>query len=430
MRALFLLVVETMFAPLAALGVILSFVFSSKRGRLGGLSEELPERFGAIRPAALEQLRGRDVWWFHAASAGEVAGLAPLLKALHEKTSLQLVVTTTTRSGRDAARALPWVAWAQLAPLDAWPCVSRFVEALAPKRLILTETELWPTTLILASRAGLKPALINARMTPRSRSRYGLVSFFLAPALRALTVVAAQSAEDGERFVGLGLPRERLVVAGNTKYDQALADAPASEARERARALGWSGAPLFVTGSTHPFEEEMVLAAFLAARRKVPELRLVLAPRHLERAADAADLLSRAGLKVARWSAGSAARADALLLDEMGVLPGFYALARAAFVGGTLVPVGGHNLLEPALAGVPVLFGPHTEHIERPAQLLSAHGGGGRLVRDAAELAARLEEFARDEDAGRAAGAAARATAESLRGATARTVAALEWAGV
>jgi 3-deoxy-D-manno-octulosonic-acid transferase len=112
----------------------------------------------------------------------------------------------------------------------------------------------------------------------------------------------------------------------------------------------------------------------------------------------------------------------------MGVLPGFYALARAAFVGGTLVKVGGHNLLEPALAGVPVLFGPHTGHIELPAQLLCAHGGGGRLVHDADELAARLVEFARDEDAGRTTGATARATAEGLRGATVRTLAALEQA--
>ncbi|UPT75980.1 MAG: hypothetical protein M0D55_10085 [Elusimicrobiota bacterium] len=129
---------------------------------------------------------------------------------------------------------------------------------------------------------------------------------------------------------------------------------------------------------------------------------------------------------MARWSSAPEPGAEALLLDAMGVLPAFYALARAAFVGGTLVKVGGHNLLEPALAGVPVLFGPHTGHIERPAELLAAHGGGGRRVADAEGLAAALAAFASDEEAARAAGAAARRTADGLRGATARVLAVLD----
>ncbi|MEQ1920572.1 MAG: 3-deoxy-D-manno-octulosonic acid transferase, partial [Elusimicrobiota bacterium] len=209
------------------------------------------------------------------------------------------------------------------------------------------------------------------------------------------------------------------------KYDRDVAPAASAAALAKIAALGWKNDPLFVAGSTHPFEEEMVLASFLAARAAVPRLRLVLAPRHLERAADAADLLAHAGLKLARWSGASEAGRDALILDEMGVLPSFYALARAAFVGGTLVKVGGHNLLEPASAGVPVLFGPHTGHIARPAELLSAHGGGGRRVFDATELAERLTEFAKDESAARAAGASARAVADRLRGASARTLEAL-----
>lgn len=423
--SILLLLLETLLAPFAGIGVILSFLLSPNRGRLAGLSEELPERFGSIHDAALDRLQGREIWWFHAASAGEVAGLAPILEALHEKGGPALVVTTTTRSGREAARALPFVAWAQLAPLDAWPCVSRFMKALAPRRLILAETELWPSTLILALKAGLAPALVNARLTEKSLSRYRFISWLLAPALRSLAVVAAQSEEDAERFVSLGVPPERVTVTGNAKYDGQTAPAASAAARARVAALGWERDPLFVAGSTHPFEEEMVLAAFLAARAAVPGLRLVLAPRHLERAADAADLLSHAGVKLARWSGAPSADCSALLLDEMGVLPSFYALARAAFVGGTLVKVGGHNLLEPALAGVPVLFGPHTGHIERPAALLAAHGGGGRRVRDAAELAERLTEFAKDESAARAAGESARKVADGLRGASARTLEAL-----
>lgn len=423
--SLLVLVLEALLSPFAALAVVLAFLLSPKRGRLSGLHDELPERFGGVRDTALDRLHGREVWWFHAASAGEVAGLAPILAALHKKGGPALVLTTTTLSGREAARALDTVAWAQLAPIDAWPFVSRFLKALSPRRLILAETELWPTTLILAARAGLAPALVNARLTPRSLERYRLVSAFLAPALGALATVAAQSEEDAERFAELGVPRGRLTVAGNAKYDRALAPAASDAARARVAALGWDGDPLFVAGSTHPFEEEMVLSAFLAARRAVPRLRLVLAPRHLERAADAADLLAHAGLSLARWSGAAESGRDALLLDEMGVLSSFYPLARAAFVGGTMVKVGGHNLLEPASAGVPVLFGPHTGHIEHPAALLSAHGGGGRRVRDAEELAARLTEFALDEASARAAGESARKSAGRLRGAVARTLEAL-----
>lgn len=420
-----LLTLEALLAPLAGLGVILSFLLSPNRGRLAGLLDELPERFGSVRDTAIYRLHGRKVWWFHAASAGEVAGLAPILEALSAKGDVAVFMTTTTRSGRDAARALPCVAWAQLAPLDAWPIVARFLKALSPVRLILAETELWPTTLILAARAGLAPALVNARLTERSLPRYRLFSGLLGPALRSLSLVAAQSEADAARFALLGVPSGRLRVTGNAKYDRLAAPAASAGARARVAALGWDGDPLFVAGSTHPFEEEMVLAAFMAARRETPRLRLVLAPRHLERAADAADLLAHAGLKASRWSGAAGPGGDALLLDEMGVLASFYPLARAAFVGGTLVKVGGHNLLEPALAGVPVLFGPHTAHIEGPAALLSAPDGGGRLVRDAAELSARLGEFARDAGAARAAGESARRSADGLRGAAARTLEAL-----
>ncbi|PIR15291.1 MAG: hypothetical protein COV48_15190 [Elusimicrobia bacterium CG11_big_fil_rev_8_21_14_0_20_64_6] len=420
-----ILLLETLLTPVAVLGVILSFLLSPKRGRLEGLKAEAPERFGAIDPAALSRLKGRDIWWFHAASAGEVSGLAPILDALPPEGSPAIVMTTTTRSGRDAARALKRVDWAQLAPIDAWPFVSRFIQALAPQRLILAETELWPTTLILAGRAGLSPALVNARMTDRSLSRYRLISTLLAPALRSLAFVCAQSEEDAARFVSLGAPRGSVKITGNAKYDALAAPAASAAASAKITALGWEQAPLFVAGSTHPFEEEMVLAAFMAARRVVPALRLILAPRHLERAADACDLLAHAGLTLARWGSEAKAGCDALLLDEMGVLPSFYPLARAAFVGGTLVKVGGHNLLEPALAGVPVLFGPHTGHIERPAALLSVPGGGGRLVRDAVELAESLTVFAKDAQAATAAGLQARMVADGLRGASSRTLAVL-----
>lgn len=424
-----LLALETLLAPLAALGVVLSFVFSRRRGVLNGLLSELPERLGGVSEAGRVRLMGRRVWWLHAASAGEVGGLAPLIDALAARADAPAVlVTTTTVAGRDAARRNPKIDWAQLAPLDAWPCLALFLSEVRAERLILTETELWPSTILLAARAGLRPALINARMTPRSLPRYRAASFLLRPALRALDAVLAQSEADAERFRAVGVPAAGIRVAGNTKYDRSPArheDAAATGALVK---LEWTQAPLFVAGSTHPIEEEALLAAFDAASKIFPNLRLVAAPRHVERAAQAAAALGATGRRVLRWTelgALPAADADVLVLDAMGVLPAFWPKAAAAFVGGTLVAVGGHNLLEPAAAGVPVLFGPHTGHVEYPALALE-RSGGGRRVADGLALGAALEELLLDPARARAAGAKARETAGRLRGASLRTLAALE----
>jgi 3-deoxy-D-manno-octulosonic-acid transferase len=423
-----LLALETLLAPFAALGVVLSFLFSRRRGLLAALGSELPERLGGVCDAGRVRLMGRRVWWLHAASAGEVAGLSPLIEKLWARDEGSVVlVTTTTAAGREAARRNAHVAWAQLAPLDAWPCVARFLAEAKPSRLILSETELWPSTVLLSARAGLRPALINARMTTRSLPRYRAASFLLRPALASLELVLAQSELDADRFRAVGVPGPVLHVAGNTKYDRPAEHPDQTAAAGALETLGWSKDPVFVAGSTHHVEESAVLDAFEAAAACVPSLKLVLAPRHVERAAELPPLLTSRGLEFARYSALDEAPPGArvLLLDAMGVLSSFWPKATAAFVGGTLVPVGGHNLLEPAGAGAPVLFGPHTGHIEYPALLLEEDGGGLRVA-DGAALGDALKSLLADPDRARAAGAKARASARRLRGATERVLAALE----
>ena len=424
----FLLVLESLLAPFAALGVVLSFAFSRRRGLLSALASELPERLGGLSDAGRVRLLGRRVWWLHAASAGEIGGLAPLIEALDARPDPPAVlITTTTAAGRAAARRNPKIAWAQLAPLDAWPCVARFLAGTKPERLIVSETELWPSTLLLAARAGLRPALINARMTPRSLPRYRAASFLLRPALRALEAVLAQSDLDAESFRAIGVPAGKITVVGNTKYDR-IAERPDETAAAGAlETLGWTSAPLFVAGSTHPVEEDMVLDGFLRAAAAVPRLRLVLAPRHVERAEEALASLRARGLSFARFSAvhDGPSEVSVLVLDAMGALPSFWPRAAVAFVGGTLVRVGGHNLLEPAAAGAPVLFGPHTRHTEYPAVLLES-GGGGFRVADGAALGRTLVGLLTDPIRARNAGDRARAVADKLRGATARTLAALD----
>jgi 3-deoxy-D-manno-octulosonic-acid transferase len=424
----FLLIAESLLAPFAALGVVLAFAFSRRRGLLSSLAAELPERLGGLSDAGRVRLLDRRVFWLHAASAGEVVGLAPLIEALAARPDPPaLLVTTTTAAGRAAARRNPKIAWAQLAPLDAWPCVARFLRATKPERLIISETELWPSTILLAARSGLRPTLINARMTNRSLTRFRAASFLLRPALQALSLVLAQSDLDAESFRAIGIPGEKLSVAGNTKYDRLAARPDETAAVGALQSLGWTDAPLFVAGSTHPVEEEMLLDAFLSAAASVPRLRLVLAPRHVERVEEALASLRARGLSFARYSAleGAATQVSVLVLDAMGTLPSFWPRTAVAFVGGTLVPVGGHNLLEPAAAGAPVLFGPYTRHIEYPAALLES-GGGGFRVADGAALGRTLVGLLTDPVRARTTGDRARAVADGLRGATTRTLAALE----
>jgi 3-deoxy-D-manno-octulosonic-acid transferase len=330
----------------------------------------MSERLGSVPDEVKGRLAGRrKVWWVHAASAGEVNGLAPFLEEVAARPDApHIVLTTTTAAGREAAKRLRPVTHACLAPVDIYPCVRRFIRSIKPERLLLTETEIWPTTILQSRRLGLRPVLVNARMTVRSRSRYGLIKPLLRPALESLHLVCAQTQPDADRFAGLG--GRNVVVTGNTKYDAGGPAEMTEQARIQFRLLGLEGKRLFVAGSTHPVEEDAVLAAFLQARSLGAELTLVLAPRHAERAHESLQALKDAGLKPALWSKGLTPGSDCVLVDVMGVLPSLWPRAAAGFVGGTLVKVGGHNLLEPALAGCPVLFGPHTWTLEHVAVIL------------------------------------------------------------
>ena len=410
-------------APLAALGLVAKFLASSRRGLLRGLPSELDERLGGLPAGAEERLAGRRVLWVHAASAGEVAAVDELLRRVHARPAAPaILMTTTTSAGRDAARRLAHVDAAALAPMDCWPAVRRFLRRARPYALVLVETELWPNMLELSARAGLRIGLVNARLSERSFSRYRLAAGLLRPFLGRLDKVAARTESDGRRFLDLGLPPDRLLVAGNMKYDRLAPARDDTAVRDRLVRLGWQGCAILAAGSTHPGEHEQVLAAFRQARGRFPELRLILAPRHLEKAAEVEAALLASGVAFSRWSKPQDdPRSECLLLDAMGVLRACYSQAAVAFVGGTLVPVGGHNLLEPALAGVPVLFGPHTAHTRETAEGLLACGGGFSAA-DASGLAEALSRLLADPALAAQSGRQALSLARSLQGATARTL--------
>jgi len=382
------------------------------------------ERFGYGAPATPHGV------WLHAVSVGEVQACAPLVSALRQRhPQLPLTVTTFTPTGAGRARTLYGeLAEVRYLPFDLPGAVRRFLGRIEPRLAVIFETELWPNLYRECGRRRIPLVLASARLSPRSLGRYRRLGALFRATLAQAAVVAAQAPADAERFRALGADPASTHVTGNIKFDFELPpDIVARGARLRAEYA--RGRALWVAGSTHGGgEEQAVLEAHRQVRAAHPGTLLVLAPRHPPRFNEVAQLLETAGVSFVRRStadAGSGADRAVLLLDSLGELLGFYAAADVAFVGGSLVPIGGHNLLEPAALGVPVLTGPHTFNSEQIAQLLIARGAA-EVVHDASELGARVSELIADPQRRERMGAAGRASVDSNRGALEKLLALIE----
>ncbi|MEE8557730.1 MAG: glycosyltransferase N-terminal domain-containing protein [Myxococcota bacterium] len=349
--------------------------------------------------------------WLHAASVGETRAAAPLLVGLRER-AISTVVTTQTPAGRDVLQSeLPQVP-ARLAPLDVPPLARWSFARVHPKLLVLIETELWPNLIWAARASGARVLLLSARISDRSFPRYRRIAPLIRPLLEQIELIAARGETDAARLIELGAPKERVQVVGDLKLDRDPPDAPSANLL---RAVG--PGPLLVAGSTHPGEEEGLLEAFLELRRSASGLRLVLAPRHVRRAPGVLRLAERHGLHAGLRSQG-AEQAEVVILDTTGELASLYSVAELVFCGGSLVPVGGHNLLEPVQAGKVVVHGPHV-HNQRPqVELLEPYGVLYR-VGSAGALHAELERLWHQKDRHRPAREAGAALA-SHRGAARR----------
>ncbi len=399
-------------------GVTLPF-WLIRDGRTGGGSSQ---RYGVVPEEIKRRTDPFGCIWMHAASVGEVGVLARVLPQLAGLTpELPVVVTTMTSTGRDRARQLlSGQADHLYLPLDAPALVSRTISGLHPQVLVIAETELWPNLIRKVARYGASIVIVNARLSARASRRYRLVGPGMKRILNTISVICVKSETDRERFVALGAEPGRVMVTGDLKYEplSGVVDTPIDERR---RELGLPvGRPVFTAGSTRQGEEEIILEGFEHAARQFADLLMVVAPRYPRRADEVFDLITGHRLRCLRRTAllegASPEGIDVLLLDTIGELERFFAASDVTFVGGSLVPVGGHNLLEPAMYGVPVLFGPHTgETAGADMLLLESHGG--MRVDDGKSLGEAIAGLIHDGSRRVAMGASAREAVRQGRGA-------------
>ena len=415
---------------------------------------ELGERFG-VSGAALPE----KPIWLHAASVGEAKAVKNLAAILKEKfPAAAVMITTSTWAGR--TEALKLTPHARLLPLDFYPFMKKFITRARPGILLIAETEIWPNMLVCAAAAGVKICIINGRMSQKTLILYRIFFPLTAKIFSGVEKILAASVPDAANYAKLLKDDSKVAVTGNMKYD-ALDTGPdkLEGINVFLKKISWTGKTVWTAASTHRGEEEAILDSYLALKKTSPGLKLVIVPRHPERAGETRALLALKNIPFIVWSdrargmfpysspfmgkgegggretspfssplAGEGeggGSPDCLLVDEIGWLINFYSLSAAAFVGGTLVNVGGHNLLEPASFSKPVLFGPYVQNTREAAEML-LKTRGGFMVEDGEELRARLAVLLKDPKLLKTAGGNAKKALENLQGATAKTIAIIE----
>lgn len=382
------------------------------------------ERFGFF-PALITD---KQVVWIHTVSVGEFLGALPLIRQLLARANVQLVITTTTPTGSERVKAvLGDSVFHVYAPYDLPGVLRRFFQRVKPSLLLVMETELWPNTLATCKRMGVPSVLINARLSEKSARGYARFGGLTRPMLQALSYAAIQGEQDAARFIQLGLPSAHATVTGNIKFDLTLSDDVRLKAEQLKSILSRQGAhPVLIAASTHQGEDEIILAAFNILRNNdhatVQRTRLILVPRHPERFVRVGQLCESMGLRVAYRSHGEVPEhVDILLGDTMGELLLMFGASDIAFVGGSLVPNGGHNFVEPAVWRLPLLSGESVFNFAEVSRLL-IDAGALCLVNSAEALAGECERLLVDAELCRQRGDAAWQVANDNRGALDRTL--------
>lgn len=385
--------------------------------------DRLGQRFGIGVPI----LQSPSIW-IHAVSVGEVQAALPLIRELKRRfPGKPVVVTTVTPTGADRVKAVfgDTVVHA-FVPYETNGAIKRFFDGVKPELAVILETEIWPNLYNECGRRNVPLVLASARISPRSVRRYRRLVPLFREALSHGIVIAAQSEADADRFRELGAAESRTFVTGNIKFDIQL-DGDVEALGEALRSDIGGGRPVWVAASTHSGEEEQVLAAHLAVRQRFSEALLILVPRHPQRFDEVARLIEERGMGYVRRTSGRPCRQDTVVYlgDTMGDVPTFYAASDVAFVGGSLVPIGGHNLLEPAALGLPIVTGPHLFNAEDIAQLFSKAEAAVE-VNDEKDLGRVVCQLFADEDARIHRGQRAKLLLAKNRGALRRLMALIE----
>ena len=381
-----------------------------------GSSRNWQQRLGLVAET------GEPVIWVHAVSVGETIAAAPLVKALLERRpEVPLLVTAMTATGAAQARKLfgDRVLYAY-APLDTPGSVRRFVRRVRPRALVIMETELWPNMIVETARQHCPIFLINARLSARSARGYQRVGGFSRSLVQRLDWIAAQADDDAVRFVGIGARESAVSVTGSIKFDVTITDSVRARAGELRASV--AGRPVWIAASTHEGEDEQLLSAHARILERLPNALLILVPRHPDRFDTVAGLVENRGQSLARRSSGQVVgEAQVYLGDTMGELMVMYGAADVAFVGGSLIERGGHNPLEPAAWGIPVITGPHVFNFSSVYDQLE-QGKGVLRISDEGDLAGEVARLLADPGQAGTVGRAALAVVDANRGALERVV--------
>ena len=416
------------------------FIYQAMRH--GKYADSFKERLGWLPVSSLSD--GRKTVWVHAVSVGEFLAARPLVERIkRELPDFRLVVSTTTLTGQRLARAESPARFDAVFyfPFDWTFAVRRSLNQVKPSLVVILETELWPNFLRECRRRGILTVIANGRISPRSFARYKRVRRFIARALNDVSLLIMQSEADAERAVLLGARADHVRACGNLKYDVAseahVSNLQSETAEKIDNLFALSSSPrLIIAGSTAPGEENILLAALSRVRKQqgLNDARLILAPRHPERFNEVASLIAQSGFRFARRSEDALANtdsrtADVILLDTIGELAALYRFAAVVFVGGSLVPRGGHNIIEPALYAKPIIVGPHTENFR---QIVSDFAQADAVVQINATDEAVSSSFTRelirlcsDTESAQAMGARAKDILHKSRGATECVIAAI-----
>jgi 3-deoxy-D-manno-octulosonic-acid transferase len=388
------------------------------------LRHGIRERMGLYREAIGGKRSGPRIW-LHGASAGDLLALLPVIDGLRQRLpDATLVVSTLTNSGRLMARErLAGIDAVLYLPYDLPGATRRAMAAVRPDLLVLEYTEIWPGLIRAAQRAGARVALTNGRFSARHLRQYRWLFGIIGNPLHGMDLFLMREDVEAERAIALGAPLDRVWVTGNTKFDALLHDEAVEENPGLAAALASeeSGAPLLIAGSTHEGEETLLLGVLQRLRKEHPQLRIAIAPRYIERAGKIVSLARERGLTARLRSEPPGPIApDVVILDTMGELGQAYRLATLVFVGGSFTQRGGQNILEPAAAGKPVLFGPNMDNFHDSVQVLV--GRGGIQVKDAEHLQRVISDLLARPDRMAELGSMARAAVTAVRGAGQRDV--------